>query len=158
MHLIQAFKAFFRVLSAGEQTPAPPPPPAEAFKPSSEPAIQLLALLQKEGRLLDFLSEDIQSYGDADVGAAVRSIHAGCRGLLDERVRLEQILEGSEGDSVEVPAGFDASSISIIGSTPSAFPARGRLVHRGWRVTELRLPTPPPGADARVAAPAEVEF
>src|SRR5207253_6846543 len=35
-------------------------------------AVQLLAILQREGRLLDFLQEDVDGYADAQIGAAVR--------------------------------------------------------------------------------------
>lgn len=159
MHPIQAIRAFFRVFFKGEAAvaAAAPPPPDDAFKPSSEPAIQLLGLFQKEGRLLDFLREDIASYSDADVGSAVREIHAGCRRVIDERITLERILEGSDGDSVEVPADFDPSAVALEGNLPAEGPYRGVLRHGGWRVAEMRLPTAAAGADPRVAAPAQVD-
>jgi hypothetical protein len=160
MHLVQAIKAFFRVLAHGEvaaHTAAPPPPP-DAFRASPEPAVQLLALLQKEGRLIDFLRENIDAYSDADIGAAVRAIHAGCRKLLDERIALEPILAEAEGAPVEVPAPFDASAISLTGNLAAPPPHRGIVRHRGWRVTRLDLPTIPPGSDPHVAAPAVVEI
>lgn len=161
MHPIQAIKAFFRVLIKGEEGnagPAAAPPPDDAFKASAEPAIQLLGLFQKEGRLLDFLLEDISGYSDADVGAAVREIHAGCRRVLDERAAFERVLDGEEGASIEVPAGFDASAISLTGNVHGDGPYRGSLRHRGWRVAKFDLPTVPAGSDARVAAPAEVDL
>ncbi|MBI5154606.1 DUF2760 domain-containing protein [Candidatus Poribacteria bacterium] len=159
MYLSQAIKAFFRVLSQGEgraTSPALPPPP-EAFKASSAPAIQLLALLQKEGRLVDFLMEDIASFSDAEVGAAARAVHGGCRKVFAERLRLERILDGTEGGPATVPEAFDASAIALAGSVSGAGPHRGVLNHRGWRATQVSLPTVPPGADALVVAPAEVE-
>src|SRR5262245_66406401 len=51
-----------------------PPKPAEPPRPSAEP-IRFLNLLQREGRLVDFLLEDIQAYSNDQVGAAVRDIH-----------------------------------------------------------------------------------
>ena len=157
MHPIQAIKAFFRVLAHGEAA-ALPPPPDNAFQASAQPAVQLLALLQKEGRLVDFLREDISGFTDAEVGAAAREVHAGCRRMSDERIDLEPILQEAEGAAVEIPADFDASAITLIGAVPAEGPYRGTVRARGWRVTRLQLPTVPPGADASVAAPAEVEL
>lgn len=156
-----AIKWFFKVLREGEppsgsagQTTAPPPP---VFTPSLEPAIQLLGLLQKEGRLLDFLHEDIGGYSDAEVGAAVRTIHAGCRRALKEHATLEPVAPQAEGASITVPTGFDASAIQLTGEVRGGPPFRGIVRHRGWRVVKLNLPTVPSAADARIAAPAEVE-
>ena len=160
MHLIQAIKAFFRVFIQGEEAAAAAvaPPPETAFHGSTAPAVQVLALLQKEGRLVDFLMEDISSYSDADVGAAVRQIHTGCRKVLDDRFRMERILPDDEGAKVEVPADFNASAISIVGNVSGQPPYQGTLSHRGWRAAETHLPTVPAGADQTIIAPAEVEI
>ncbi len=158
MSLSAAFKWFFKVWREGEPAPAPPPPAAPpVFTPSTEPALQVLALLQKEGRLVDFLMEDIASFGDAEIGAAARDVHRGCSKLLRERVRLERILPGAEGSAVTVPAGFDPSRIQVVGNVVGAPPYSGELRHQGWRAVSIDLPTVPPGADAHVLAPAEVE-
>lgn len=162
MHLIWAIRAFWRALLEGEKALTPtgaqaPPPPETAFRPSAEPAIQLLALLQKEGRLVDFLAEEIKSYSDAEIGAAVREIHAGCRRVLDGRFRLERVLDAAEGASAQIPAGYDASAIALAGNASGAGPHTGIVRHRGWRVAETRLPTVAPGADASIVQPAEVE-
>jgi len=162
MHPILALRAFFRVLFEGEPAPvaapaapaAPPPPPP---KVSTEPAVQLLAILQKEGRLIDFLREDISSYKDAEIGAAVRDIHRGCRAALDRHVVLRPVVKSAEGQSIEVPAGFDPSAIALQGNVSGSGPFRGTVAHPGWYVEELKLPTVPPSADPRVAAPAQVE-
>lgn len=154
MHPIQAIKAFFRVLARGESAP----PPENAFQASAEPGVQVLALLQKEGRLLDFLREDISGFSDAEVGAAVREIHAGCRRFLDERAQLEPVLEAAEGETVEIPSDFDPSAIALVGPIPAEGPYRGVVRSRGWRVRSLNLPTVAPEADASVAARAEVEL
>ncbi len=163
MHLIQAIKAFFRVLMhgdvsvAGDAAAPVAAPPAMAFQGSSEPAIQLLGILQKEGRLVDFLMEDIVSFSDADVGAAVRPIHEGCRKVLTDRMKLERVHASEEGAHVTVEAGFDASAISLVGNITGDAPYKGTLNHRGWRVAEIHLPTVPPEADAHIVAPAEVQ-
>src|SRR6266851_3656173 len=91
-----------------------PPKPEAPPKPSGAP-LRLLALLQREGRLLDFLLEDIQDYPDAQIGAAVRDIHRQCRTALKEHLDLEPILSGGEGTNVEVPPGFDPSAIRLTG-------------------------------------------
>lgn len=160
MRLFLAIGWFFKILIRGRAAFAGAPLP-DASKPifatSSEPAIQLLALLQKEGRLLDFLREDISSYGDADVGAAVRSIHAGCGKVLADRMALRRIVDDSEGASVTLEAGFNPSHYDLVGDVAGDPPYSGRLVHGGWYVEEIDLPTVPESADPKVAAPAQVE-
>jgi hypothetical protein len=130
---------------------------AKPSKPSGAP-LRLLALLQREGRLLDFLLEDIQSYPDAQVGAAVRDIHRQCQHALKEHVSLEPVLGQSEGAAVDVPPGFDPSSIRLTGNVTGQPPFRGTLQHHGWRVKELKLSAPPEGQDEFIIAPAEVEL
>ena len=49
-----------------------------------ESAAQLLQLLQKHGRLVDFIFEDIDTYSDEQVGAGVRVVHQGCRKVLND--------------------------------------------------------------------------
>ncbi len=133
--------------------PEPPKPP----KPSGAP-LRMLALLQREGRLLDFLLEDIQAYGDDQVGAAVRDIHRQCQQALKEHLVLEPVLPQSEGSQIEVPAGFDPSAIRLTGNVTGQPPFRGALQHHGWRVKEIKLAPPPEGQDEFVLMPAEVEL
>lgn len=133
----------------------PSPPPVK--KPSGEP-LRLLAILQREGRLLDFLLEDIAGYQDAQVGAAVRDIHRGCRKAIEEHVVLERILAGDEGQTVTVPSGFDPAAIRLTGNVTGQPPFTGTLQHHGWRVKELKLPEAGAGRDAFVVAPAEVSL
>jgi hypothetical protein len=132
----------------------------EAKKParlSPEP-LRLLALLQREGRLLDFLLEDIQGAPDEQVGAGVRELHRKAQAVLKEHLVLEPVLPRSEGDNVEVPPNFDPSAIRLIGNVTGQPPFRGVLQHHGWRVKNYTLPTPPEGQDPFVLAPAEVEL
>ncbi len=136
-----------------------PPPPAPAVPPKRSGApLRLLALLQREGRLLDFLLEDIQAYPDPQVGAAVRDIHRDCQRALKEHLVLEPVLNQSEGASVEVPAGFDPSAIRLVGNVTGQPPFRGTLQHHGWRVKEIKLAPPPEGQDEFILMPAEVEL
>ncbi len=130
------------------------PPAPETF----DRGVQMLALLQRDGRLIDFLSENISSYPDAQLGAAVRTIHETCRRVLDEYVKLEPILNSEEDQPVTVQAGFDPATIKLIGNVVGEPPLRGVLRHKGWRVKEVKLPTLPQGSGRMVVAPAEVEL
>lgn len=131
--------------------------PKAPVKRSGAP-VRLLALLQREGRLLDFLLEDIDGYPDAQVGTAVRDIHRGCQKALREHLTLEPILGGQEGEAVTVPAGFDPSAVRLTGNVTGQPPFRGTLNHHGWRVKEMKLGDPPAGQDEFVVAPAEVHL
>ncbi len=135
-----------------EPKKAPPP------KPTTDAAVQFLGLLQREGRLVDFLREDIQPYDDGQIGAAVRAIHEGCRQILSEHITLEPVLSGNEGDEVTVPADFDPSAIRLTGNVTGEPPFRGTLRHAGWRAKQVKLPAQPTGQDAKIVAPAEVEI
>lgn len=144
-------------------TSPPPPPPSAAkpkptiAKPNGEP-LRLLALLQSEARLLDFLLEDIGGYQDAQVGQAVRDIHRKAQGVLKQHLTLEPIVAGTEGDQVTVPAGFDPSAIRVLGNVTGQPPYTGEVQHPGWRVRELKLSPLPAGQDAFVVQPAEVQL
>jgi hypothetical protein len=128
-----------------------------AAAPSPDVALRLLATLQEEARLIDFVREDIDGYSDADVGGAVRGIHAALRKALDERLVLEPILSGEDGDRVEVPADFEPALIRVTGKLAGGPPYEGVLRHGGWRARDVRLPSPSPGSDPSILIPAEVE-
>lgn len=133
----------------------------EADRPTSDTldrAVQMLALLQRDGRLIDFLAEDISAYPDAQLGAAVRNIHETCRQALDQYVKLEPVLDSEEDQPVTVEAGFDAAAIKLIGNVAGVPPLRGLLRHKGWRVKELKMPPLPQSSGRLVIAPAEVEL
>ena len=139
------------------------PPQSErsprAEKPSQPPeasAIQVLSILQRQGRLLDFLQEDIQGFDDAQIGAAVRGVHEGCRKALAEHVTLKPVMEQPEGSTVTVEPGFDAHAIQLTGHVAGDPPFTGELRHRGWRVDRIDLPELMRTQD-RIAAAAEVE-
>lgn len=134
-----------------------PPRPPEPPKPSAEP-LRLLTLLQREGRLLDFLVEDIEGYPNDQIGAAVRDIHRNCRKAVNDHLVLQPVLPGQEGGPVEVPPGFDPSAVTLTGNVTGQPPFRGTLVHKGWRVAEIKLSPPPEGQDPWVVQPAEVEL
>jgi hypothetical protein len=137
---------------------APPPPPSTAPPRPSGVPLRLLALFQREGRLLDFLMEDIQGAPDNLVGAGVREIHRQCQAALKEHLVLAPVLPQAEGETVEIPAGFDPSAIRLTGNVTGTPPFRGTLRHPGWRVKEIKLSPPPEGQDELVVMPAEVEI
>lgn len=143
-----------------EPTPAPKPEPVKvkAADQHRDGALALLALLQREGRLIDFLRESIDDYGDEDIGAAVRDIHRGCKKVVDDYLVLEAVMPGDEDDEVSVPRGFDPGEIRLIGEVSGDPPFQGVLRHHGWRATEVRLPSLSEGVDRHVLAPAEVEL
>lgn len=121
-------------------------------------AVQMLALLQRDGRLIDFLAENISAYPDVQLGAAVRSIHETCRHVLENYIKLEPILNSEEDQPVTVQAGFDPAAIKLIGNVAGEPPLRGVLRHKGWRVREVNLPALLQGEGRMVVAPAEVEL
>jgi len=115
-------------------------------------------LLQRDGRLIDFITEDIAPYQDAQVGAAARDVHESCRKAIDHYLTLEPVIASEEGHPVTVEPGFDPAAIKLIGNVTGHPPLRGLLRHRGWRVARANLP-PLPESDGRtIIAPAEVEI
>lgn len=158
-----AFKCLFLVLFAGRLPDRIPADLMETagLKPCStgdQTAVQLLALLQRDGRLVDFLFEDIAGYPDEQVGAAVREVHASCREVLRRYVAVEPVMPGEEGRPAVVDAGFDPGAIKLVGTVTGQPPFRGVLRHRGWRVARVQLPSLPEGEGRTVIAPAEVEI
>ena len=119
--------------------------------------VQVLGLLQREGRLVDFLQEDIEPYEDAQIGAAVREVHRGCRTVLKDALGLTPVLDAKEGTEVEVDEDFDPASIKLVGNVHGEPPFRGVLRHCGWRIEEIRLPSRTGTVNSNVIAPAEVE-
>jgi hypothetical protein len=138
-----------------ERAPAPEP---LYVQPSPQPAIQMLAILQRQGRFVDFLQEDLSLYDDAQIGAAVRSIHQGCKEALSQYVGLKPIFEQAEGVEVDVPPDFDSLSIRLTGNVTGDPPFKGILRHRGWLAVRVELPRPlSERTKDWVVVPAEVE-
>lgn len=133
----------------------PPEPPAEQVH---APGLFLLSMLQREGRLLDFVQEEVAPFSDAEVGAAARVVHEGCRKVLREYLTLQPVMTEGEGARVTVPAGFDAQRIRLTGNVTGQAPFSGTVKHPGWVATTVKLPAPPQGLDPKVLAPAEVEL
>jgi hypothetical protein len=169
-----AFAVFFRtlfdarlaarvrsLLAGIELTPVTEKPAAETpvlLDTNPDSALQLLGLMQQEGRLVDFLEEDVAQYTDAEIGAAVRVVHEGCRKALHEHLSLQPIREEAEGSRITLEPGFDAAAMRPTGNLVGEPPFTGTLAHRGWRAVEVRLPKLAQGHDIKVIAPAEVEL
>lgn len=172
-----AFGTFFKVISdprfaariQGLRTAAPQPEASTtpaAAKPAVTPlreatpdaALQLLGLLQREARFVDFIQEDIAAYSDTDVGGAARVVHEGCRKVLRDNFTIEPIRDETEGSRITLPAGFDAALIRITGNVVGQPPFNGSLTHRGWQVVDSRLPRLADSHQVRIVAAAEVEL
>jgi hypothetical protein len=169
--ILLAFRSFFGILFHGAlpdevittlglskpaPVPASPPAPVADF---TDGAVEILAILQRDSRLVDFLMEDISAYEDDQVGAAVRSLHDQCRESLLRYVRLVPVIDAVEGTQTNVAniAGADkASLLKFIGNVPAQPPKSGMLRHKGWRAERIDLPTPKHGDG--VIAPAEIEI
>jgi hypothetical protein len=171
-----AFSHFFHVLLDGrfawrasrlqttDALPGPAPQPEAAAEQQERlerarttAALQLLELLQREGRLVDFLQQDITSFGDAEIGAAARVVHEGCRKALAAHARISPVRHEAEGSRVTLEQ-LDPSAVKLTGNVTGSAPYTGTLTHRGWRAETLSLPQPLEGHDFFVLAPAEVEL
>jgi hypothetical protein len=140
---------------AARPTPAEPVVIRES---SPDAALQLLGLLQKEARYIDFVQENIAGHADADIGAAVRIVHEGCRKVLQQHLELVPVRSESENARITLPRGFDPSAVRVTGNIVGEPPFSGTLIHRGWRVARINLPKVAEGHDVRVLAEAEVEL
>jgi hypothetical protein len=169
-----AFRCFFNLLFGGELSPetltalhltrrdavpakaAAAPPPAPAVR-TADGALQILGILQRDSRLIDFLMEDIASYSDDQIGAAVRELHDQCRDAVARYVTLQPVIDGVEGTFAKAPSS-DPNLVKFVGNVPAKPPAGGTLRHKGWRATKVDLPALSGKQDATVIAPAEIEI
>lgn len=181
--LILAIRALFRTLFSGEvaarvelalsggdvpgepaEAPTAEPKPTEPKKPSPpkparNDAIALLAELQREARLVDFIQEPLDEYSDAQIGSVVRDVHRDCGKVLARLFALAPLDSREQGSAVQLPAGFDPGRYRLVGAVAGDAPFAGELVHHGWEATKCELPswTGKPES-ARVVAPAEVDM
>jgi hypothetical protein len=163
-----AFRSFFSILFGGtlpsdiaqafgyskvvQMRPAPAPKPQAG---PSDGAVQILSILQRDARLIDFLMEDVSAYSDEQVGAAVRDVQEQSRKSLQRYLKLQPAVDGVEGTFTKLyPA--ESSAYKLIGKVPASGKAPGgTLRHKGWKVDKVDLPTVAPGS---VLAPAEIEI
>lgn len=178
--IFTAIRAFFRILfdrRVADETvrllsgPTAPPPPAATApappkpaappapkKPARSDAVTLLAALQREARLVDFLQEKLDDYSDAQIGAAVRDVQRDARAALARLFDLRPLTDAGEGASLEVPAGADALRFRLVGNVAGSPPYRGVVRHHGWQVGKCELPEWTGSSESQnVVAPIEVE-
>jgi hypothetical protein len=137
---------------------APEAPKAIAPEKAHASGLFVLSVLQQDGRLIDFLQQDVASFSDEEVGGAARVVHSGCRKALERLISIAPVLKDAEGSAVTVPAGFDASHIRLAGNVAGQPPYKGSLKHHGWMAIQVKFPTLSEAIDYRVLAPAEVEL
>lgn len=138
---------------------APPAAPPKAPAPApvnANAALQLLALLQREGRFVDFVQQELASFGDADIGAAARVVHEGCRRALRNHARVSSVRKEAEGSALTLERASE--DVKLVGNVAGSAPFRGVLRHRGWRIEDLTLPTVVGAHDPTLVAPAELEL
>ena len=168
--ILLAFRCFFNILFHGalsaealgvlhlarREQPALAKPVAASRTPA-DGALQVLTILQRDSRLVDFLMEDIGSYSDDQVGAAVRELHDQCRDSLARYVVLQPVIDGVEGTPARAPSG-DPHAVRFIGNVPATPPSGGTLRHKGWRAAKVDLPALAAKDDTAIVAPAEIEI
>jgi hypothetical protein len=133
-------------------------PPVDEAAIRSDGALLLLSLLQQSGRLVDFLRQDIATFEDADVGAAARVVHEGCRKTLEDHVTITALRDEAEGAKIKVEAAETSGRVKLTGNVSGSAPYDGTLRHKGWRAANVKLPTPTKGHDSTIIYPAEVEL
>jgi len=153
-----AVKIVEKIVEVEKLVHAPVPEPVVLKEATPDAALQLLGLLQKEARFIDFIKEDLTSFSDADIGVAARVVHEGCNKAINEHFTLSTVRNEQEGSKVTLPEGFDAASVRLTGNIVGNAPFTGTLVHKGWQVTGIRLPKLTLGHNAAIVAPAEVEL
>ncbi|MFU8789346.1 MAG: DUF2760 domain-containing protein [Methylobacter sp.] len=151
-------KVVEKIVEVEKIVQAPAPEPVVLKEATPDAALQLLGLLQKEARFIDFIKEDIAAFSDADIGVAARVVHEGCKKALDEHFTLATVRNEQEGSKITLLAGFDAAAVRLTGNIVGQAPFTGTLVHKGWQVTGIKLPKLTSGHNAAIVAPAEVEL
>lgn len=137
---------------------APAPAPIVLKETSPDAALQLLYLLQNDARFIDFIKEDMTEHSDEDVGMVARVIHEGCNKVLDEHFSFASICRENEGDKIVLSDGYDAAKVRVTGNIVGNPPFTGTVIHKGWQITDVRLPSTVQGYNANIIAPAEVEL
>jgi hypothetical protein len=151
-------KVVEKIIEVEKIVHAPAPEPVVLKEATPDAALQLLGLLQKEARFIDFIKEDISNYADAEIGVAARVVHEGCNKAINEHFTLAPVRSEQEGNKITLQQGFDAATVRLTGNIIGTAPFNGTLIHKGWQVTDLRLPKLTQGHNAAIIAPAEVEL
>ncbi|MFN3325538.1 MAG: DUF2760 domain-containing protein [Bryobacteraceae bacterium] len=172
--IVFAFRSFFAILFKGTlpadiaeafgfvpRAAERPAAPVPQFGPA-DGALQMLGILQRDSRLIDFVMEDISAYADDQVGAAVRTLHEQCRETVTRYVQLAPVIDGVEGTFTKLdaagPYAKDPSALKLLGNVPANNrPAGGLLRHKGWRAEQVELPPLVASQNPKILAPAEIE-
>ncbi len=120
--------------------------------------LHLLSVLQREGRLVDFFSENLEEYDDDQIGGAVRSIHESCKKIMDKYLKYKPVINEGEDEEITVQPGFDPASLKLTGNVTGEPPFKGVVRHRGWKAARVDLPTLSGSRDPELIAPAEIEI
>jgi Domain of unknown function (DUF2760) len=149
-----------RDIRAAAEAVRPMPVPTGANYQADAEIVSFLAILQARGRLVDFLMDEINTCDDAQVGAAARVVHAGCKAALLEHFRISPVRAESEGATVQVAAGYLPDEYRLVGKISGPAPFSGVLVHHGWKTDAVNLPRVLRSSTNRLPAiaPAEVEL
>ena len=134
------------------------PKPAQLKEATPDAALQLLTLLQQDARFIDFIQEDLTGYSDADIGAAARVVHEGSKKTLNNYFTFEAVRSEEEESRITLAEGFNAAEVRLTGNVVGDAPFTGTLVHKGWKVTDVKLPKLAEGHDTSIVASAEVEL
>ena len=132
--------------------------PVQLKEATADAALQLLTLLQQDARFIDFIQEDLTGYSDADIGAAARVVHEGSKKTLNSYFTFEAVRSEEEESRITLAEGFNAAEVRLTGNVVGNAPFTGTLVHKGWRVTDVKLPKVAEGHDTSIVASAEVEL
>jgi len=157
MRLWLAIKAFFKAFKEPEKALLFIEEPVGKNEKSDPSHLRLLSILQQSGRMIDFLKEDISSYSDAQVGAAVRKIHLDCGKSLEEFVAIRPIMDEAEGSIITISSGYNPSEMKIVGKVNDTFPLKGHIIHRGWKACKRSLPKKSGEQAGELLSPAEIE-
>lgn len=179
MRVALAFQAFFavlfqrdaaqrvrRALHPSDAVPAAavatskPRQEEKAVTPSSTgssrtDALTLLMVLQRDARLLDLVTESLDGYSDAQIGAAARPVLQDTGKTLARLFGLQPLSTQGEGAKIELPSAASPVRYRVTGTASAK---AGRIAHPGWQATKVDLPKwTGEREDAMILSPIEVE-
>jgi len=142
-----------------QQTPAAAEQPTKPTAPARSDALSLIAALQREARLLDIVTESLDGYSDAQIGAAAKEVLRDTGAVIERMFGLEPITDAADGAELETPADFDAAQFRLTGSVSGEAPFRGKVAHHGWKATKCEIPKwTGEKSSALIIAPIELEI
>ena len=127
-------------------------------EPENESTKQTIMLLQKHARLIDFIYENIDDYSDEEIGAGARVVHQGCQKVFKEYIKIEPLHAQQEDSLVTLEEGFNTKEVKLTGNISGTPPFKGKLIHRGWKITQINLPQSTDTQSSLIVAPTEIEL